>query len=146
MLNLNQKRFSKTFTSKVWPSDPFHGSSASWKKIAKAILLTLCLSLFNNQLVVAQDPHESGGNGPNGIIPIQAGETLLESMWEAPMNVARHPQGKHRISLNDFRYKKLIILDFGATWCSHVRGHDTKNVALKKNFPAGMDTWATKIP
>lgn len=112
MLNLNQKRFSKTFTSKIRPSDRFDGSSASCKKIAKAILLTLCFSLFNNQLVVAQDPHESGGNGPNGIIPIQAGQALPESMWEAPMNLARHPQGKARVSLNDFRYKKLIILDF----------------------------------
>ncbi|SDL52576.1 Uncharacterised protein [Sphingobacterium mizutaii] len=137
MVNLNQKRFSKTLTSKVWPSDRFDGSSASWKKIEKAILLTLCFSLFNNQLVVAQDPHESGGNGHNGIIPIQAGETLPESMWEAPMNVARHSQGKHRIILNDFRYKKLIILDFGATWCSHVRGHDTQKRSVEEKILKG---------
>ena len=134
MLNLNQKRFSKTFTSKIRPSDRFDGSSASWKKIAKAILLTLCFSLFNNQLVVAQDPHESGGNGPNGIIPIQAGQTLPESMWEVLLNVTRHPQGKDRVSLNDFRDKKLIILDFWATWSSPCVATIPKNVALKKKF------------
>lgn len=102
-------------------------------------MLTLCFSLFNNQLVVAQDPHESGGNGPNGIIPIQAGETLPESMWEAPMNEARHSQGKHRIILNDFWYKKLIILDFGATWSSLCVATIPKNVALKKKFERDLE-------
>jgi hypothetical protein len=137
MLNLNQKRFSRTIMTRIGHSDPLDGSPTSWKKIAKAILLTLCFSLFNNQLVVAQDPHESGGNGPNGIIPIQAGETLPESIWEAPMNVARHPQGKTRVILNDFRYKKLIILNFGTTWCSHVRGHDTQKRSVEEKILKG---------
>lgn len=132
MLSLNQKRFSRTFTSKIRPSDRFDGSSSSWKKIAKAILLTLCFSLFNNQLVVAQDPHESGGNGPNEIIPIQAGESLPGSTWEAPMSVARHPQGKARVSLNYFRDKKLIIMEFLATWSSPCVLTIPKNVALQK--------------
>lgn len=133
MLNLNQKRFSKTFTSKTRSSDPFHDTYTSWKKIANAILLTLCFSLFNNQLVVAQDPHESGGNGPNWIIPVQAGEALPESMWEVPMKVARHLLGKDRVIFNDFRDKKLIILDFWATWCFPCVATIPKDLALKKN-------------
>ncbi len=139
MLNLNQKRFSKTITTKIRPCDPFACSSTSWKEIAKAILLTLCFSLFNNQLVVAQDPHESGGDGPNEIIPIQAGQRLPESMWEVPLNVVRHPQGKDRVSLNDFRGKKLIILDFWATWCSPCVAMIPKNVALKKKFEKDLE-------
>lgn len=141
MVNLNQKRFSKTITSKIRPSDRFDGSSASWKKIARAILLTLCFSLFNNQLVVAQDPHESGGNGPNGIIPIQAGEALPESMWETPMNVARHPQGESQGKPQRFQGKETDHHGIFGNMDLPVRGHDTQklSVAQKNRKGSGSD-------
>lgn len=35
-----------------------------------------------------------------------------------PLQIINHPDGKHTITLNDYRYNKLIILDFWATWCT----------------------------
>lgn len=48
---------------------------------------------------------------------LQIGDTIPDELWHLPLQVVNHPEGKDTITLNDYRDKKLIILDFWATWC-----------------------------
>ncbi|MCT1525043.1 TlpA family protein disulfide reductase [Sphingobacterium hotanense] len=54
---------------------------------------------------------------PN-VKPLQIGDTIPDELWHMPLQVVNHPDGKKIITLNDYRDKKLIILDFWATWCA----------------------------
>lgn len=38
-------------------------------------------------------------------------------MWRLPLQVVNYPEGTDSIRLDDYRGKKLIVLDFWATWC-----------------------------
>jgi len=49
--------------------------------------------------------------------PLQIGDSIPEALWHLPLQVVNHPEGKDTITLNDYRNKKLIVLDFWATWC-----------------------------
>lgn len=51
------------------------------------------------------------------ILPLQIGDTIPEILWDMPLQMVNHPEGKDTIRLADYRDKKLIILDFWATWC-----------------------------
>ncbi|MGY0039306.1 TlpA family protein disulfide reductase [Pedobacter sp. NJ-S-72] len=53
----------------------------------------------------------------NSIRPLKIGDTIPEAVWNMPLQVVNHPEGKKTITLNDYR-GELIILDFWATWCS----------------------------
>ena len=48
--------------------------------------------------------------------PLKPGDKIPDAIWELPMSVVNHPQGKETITLNEYRGKPLI-LDFWATWC-----------------------------
>lgn len=50
------------------------------------------------------------------IKPLKIGDTIPEAVWNIPLQVINHPDGKDSITLNDYR-GKLILLDFWATWC-----------------------------
>lgn len=52
------------------------------------------------------------------ILPLQIGDTIPQAIWDMPLQVVNHPEGKDTIRLEDYRNKKLIILDFWATWCA----------------------------
>ncbi|MGK6351585.1 TlpA disulfide reductase family protein [Parapedobacter sp. DT-150] len=69
----------------------------------------------------AQRPEPSGpvlsGISSDSIKPLQIGDTIPEALWHLPLQVVNHPERKDTITLNDYRDKKLIILDFWATWC-----------------------------
>lgn len=75
------------------------------KFILTIVLASLCLFFKAN----AQSQH-------NNIKPLTIGDTIPEAIWNMPLQVVNHPQGKKTITLNDYR-GKLIILDFWATWC-----------------------------
>ncbi|MCT1526840.1 TlpA family protein disulfide reductase [Sphingobacterium hotanense] len=55
--------------------------------------------------------------GLTDIKPLQIDDTIPDELWHLPLQVVNHPAGKDTITLNDYRGKKLIILDFWATWC-----------------------------
>jgi len=87
----------------------------SIKLIYSALLSVLCFSMFS---LSAQTPRkDSGAGGLNHITALKIGDTIPETLWNTLLQVTNHPSGKDEITLNDYRDKKLIILDFWATWC-----------------------------
>lgn len=53
----------------------------------------------------------------DSVSPLKIGDTIPEWLWKLPLEVADHPAAKTKMSLQDYRGKRLIILDFWATWC-----------------------------
>lgn len=53
----------------------------------------------------------------NKFKPLNIGDSIPEVIWQTPMRIVNHPDGKDTIRLNDYRNKKLLILNFWATWC-----------------------------
>ena len=47
---------------------------------------------------------------------LRIGDSIPEAIWQLPLPVVNHPEGKDTITLNDYR-DQLIILDFWATYC-----------------------------
>lgn len=64
---------------------------------------------------------------------LKIGDTLPEAIWNLPLQVVNHPEGKKAITLNDYK-GKLIILDFWATWCSSCIEALPKIMHLQEDF------------
>ena len=79
----------------------------------------LCFMLFNLSEARTQPrDHLGAAERRTEIKPLEIGDTIPEQLWNLPLQVVNHPNGKDTITLNDYRDKKLIILDFWATWCA----------------------------
>lgn len=79
----------------------------------------LCFMLFNLSEAWAQSRERLGAaERQTEIKPLEIGDTIPEYIWQLPLQVVNHPAGKDTITLKDYRDKKLIILDFWATWCT----------------------------
>src|SRR5690606_30612200 len=77
----------------------------------------LCFMLFSLPMAWAQSAETRAAERQTEMKPLQIGDTIPEQLWHLPLNVVNHPTGKDTITLNDYRDKKLIVLDFWATWC-----------------------------
>ncbi|MGJ1323843.1 TlpA family protein disulfide reductase [Sphingobacterium faecium] len=78
-------------------------------------LLVLMFYMFS---LSAQTPRkDNGADGLNKIKPLMVGDTIPEALWHLPLDVLNYAQGSQRIYLNNFRDKKLILLDFWTVWC-----------------------------
>lgn len=75
------------------------------------ICLLTFLTMLNFDIAYAQKTITSD------ILPLEIGDTIPQKLWDMPLQVVNHPEGKDTISLAAYRGKKLIILDFWATWC-----------------------------
>lgn len=61
------------------------------------------------------------------------GDQIPDALWNTPLQVVNHPQGKQAITLADYK-GKLIILDFWATYCSPCIKNFPKLHALQNEF------------
>ncbi|PRD44528.1 hypothetical protein C5745_19310 [Sphingobacterium haloxyli] len=73
--------------------------------------------LFNLSEAWAQSAESRTAEGQIEIKPLQIGDTIPEELWNLSLQVVNHPDGNDTITLNDYRDKKLIILDFMHTRC-----------------------------
>ncbi|MBD1431606.1 redoxin domain-containing protein [Sphingobacterium sp. DN00404] len=78
----------------------------------------LCFMLFDLSDAWAQSAESRTAEGQTEIKPLKIGDTIPEELWHMPLQVVNHPDAKDTITLNDYRDKKLIILDFWSSWCS----------------------------
>ena len=85
-------------------------------KIAVLVILYLLVSMFS---LSAQTPRkDSGADGLQMIKALKVGDKVPEALWNLPLAVINDSKGKNTIKLANFKSKKLIILDFWATWCA----------------------------
>lgn len=72
-------------------------------KIYVRALLCLYLSyLFSIPKVAAQE--------------LKVGDTIPPELWNLPLKVMNHPEGRETVTLSEYK-DKPVILDFWATWC-----------------------------
>jgi len=88
--------------------------------LALGLMVTLFLMIMCLE-ARAQSPDDSGA-APPGIVSdnikaLKIGDSIPEALWHLPLQVVNHPDRKDTITLNNYRDKKLIVLDFWATWC-----------------------------
>jgi thiol-disulfide isomerase/thioredoxin len=91
------------------------------------VLATLCLNFSSK----AQAP-------PDKIRPLKIGDTIPEALWNMPLQVINHPQGKKTITLNEYRNKKLIIIDFWGSYCSPCLASIDKLIPISKKYAEDM--------
>lgn len=48
---------------------------------------------------------------------LRVGDTIPDNFWHTPVWIVYPNEDDHTLTLNQFRNRKLIILDFWATWC-----------------------------
>lgn len=48
---------------------------------------------------------------------LKIGDAIPEELWSMPLRVINHPKGAKTITMNEYRNKKLLIVDFWAVWC-----------------------------
>lgn len=86
---------------------------AKWSGVGRVLLLlTTLVSMFS---LSAQTPRKD--SGAMGLKPLQIGDSIPDALWNLPLNTVKPTNGKQNITLDDFRDKKLIVLDFWNTWC-----------------------------
>ncbi|MBE8722979.1 hypothetical protein C4F40_19850 [Sphingobacterium sp. Ka21] len=81
----------------------------------------------------AQSAVERAVIGAEEIKTLQIGDTLPETLWNLPLHVVNHPDGKDAVTLSDYRDKTMIILDFWATWCTSCIKNFPKLYELQRN-------------
>lgn len=72
---------------------------------------------------------------------LKIGDTLPPEVWNLPLQVLNHPDGKETVTLNDYK-GKLIILDFWATWCSPCVAMMPRQDSLQKEFEGQLQILA----
>ncbi|TYR37481.1 redoxin family protein [Sphingobacterium phlebotomi] len=48
---------------------------------------------------------------------LEVGDTIPLELWNASLQVIGYPEERKTITLNDYKDKKFIVLDFWSTWC-----------------------------
>lgn len=64
---------------------------------------------------------------------LKVGDSLPPELWNLPLQVVNHPDGKETSTLSEYK-DKLIILDFWTTWCGSCIKSLNKLDSLQKEF------------
>lgn len=84
--------------------------------LGRHFLTILCFMLFGAGISQSQS-REIGTANNQTIVPLSIGDSIPDDLWNMPLQVVNHPNGKETITLGEYK-DKLIILDFWATWCA----------------------------
>ncbi|VTR46442.1 Cytochrome c biogenesis protein tlpA [Sphingobacterium thalpophilum] len=95
-------------------------------------LSIICFMLFGVEVARPQSREPGTANNQN-ITALNIGDQIPEALWNTPLQVVNHPQGKQTATLADYK-SKLIILDFWATWCGNCIKNFPKLHALQNEF------------
>ena len=98
-----------------------------------SLTLPLLFFLFSNTVSAQEPRQDSGADGQIKIQSLKIGEKVPEYVWQLPLRVENHPEGKSVVTLNDYK-GKLILLDFWATWCKSCIAGFPKLDLLKEKF------------
>lgn len=98
------------------------------------------IALLHMFSLSAQTPRkDSGADALTTIKPLRVGDNIPESLWHYSFPIINHPDGLENLELNDLRGKKLIILDFWATWCKSCIDGFPNLEMLKKSYPDELE-------
>lgn len=78
-------------------------------------LFFICFMLLSIGIARSQSPEREAVNN-SSIKPLKIGDKIPDELWNLPLQVVNHSDGKETITLSEYN-DKLIILDFWATWC-----------------------------
>ncbi|WP_312790474.1 redoxin domain-containing protein [Sphingobacterium sp.] len=95
--------------------------------ILYALLVTLKLSA--QSLSVSIDVKKD-----TSIHPLNIGDRIPDKLWNTVLPVMHDPQQKEHIQLKDLQAKKLIIIDFWATWCAPCIASIKKLQIIEKKY------------
>ncbi|MFC7526815.1 TlpA family protein disulfide reductase [Parapedobacter sp. GCM10030251] len=108
--NTSRRNFEE---SCVWT----HAKAPARSGLGLALGMTVTLFLTITCLEANAQWRVDPGIALDNIKALKIGDSIPEAIWHLPLQVANHPEGKDTIKLNDYRDKKLVVLDFWATWC-----------------------------
>lgn len=111
-----------------WPAVRGHRLLVS----GRLFFMFLCFMLFSIGIVRSQSPSGETADNSN-ITPLNIGDPIPEELWNLPLQVVNHPNGKETVTLSEYK-DKLIILDFWATWCVPCIRNFPKLHALQEEF------------
>src|SRR5690606_30809751 len=95
-----------------------------------ALLTIMCLYAVKQ---VSAQQAEPAATALADIKPLQIGDTIPDYLWQLPLQVINHPEGKDTITLNDYR-GKLILLDFWGRGCHSCIAAFPKLDTLQEQF------------
>ncbi|MGJ1417598.1 TlpA family protein disulfide reductase [Sphingobacterium multivorum] len=99
----------------------------------RCFILVFCFTVFSLKDARPQSPEKSGAVSGPEIKSLKIGYQIPEELWNTPLQVVNHPDGKETITLSEYK-DKLIILDFWSTWCSPCIKNFPKLHALQNEF------------
>jgi thiol-disulfide isomerase/thioredoxin len=127
MRYLRQWGLTRGFLPLVVQARPWQAMTAKGRGSAFTSLRPSIISFLLTLVII----YSSAGNAKSQELKI--GDTIPQEVWDMPLQVVNHPEGKTSITLNEYK-GKLLILDFWATSCGSCIAKMPEIVDLNKEY------------